>query len=81
MRTTPPPPALAVAALRRLARHRETLQRWTQIVGKVRLALTPWVNHGWHVPLYVTARGPRHIGDPRRRTARSRSTSTSSTIA
>jgi hypothetical protein len=34
-----------------------TLQLWTQIVGKIRLALTPWVNHGWHVPLYVTARG------------------------
>jgi hypothetical protein len=34
-----------------------TLQLWTQIVGKVRLALTPWVNHSWHVPLYVTARG------------------------
>jgi hypothetical protein len=34
-----------------------TLQLWTQVVGKVRLALTPWLNHGWHVPLYVTARG------------------------
>jgi hypothetical protein len=34
-----------------------TLQLWTQIVGKVRLALSPWLNHGWHVPLYVTARG------------------------
>lgn len=34
-----------------------TLQLWTQIVGKVRLALTPWVNHGWQVALYVTARG------------------------
>ena len=34
-----------------------TLQLWSQIVGKVRLALTPWVNHGWQVPLYVTARG------------------------
>ena len=34
-----------------------TLHRWTQIVGKVRLALTPWLNHGWQVPLYVTARG------------------------
>jgi len=34
-----------------------TLQLWAQIVGKVRLALTPWVNHGWQVPLYVTARG------------------------
>jgi len=35
----------------------ETLHRWTQIVGKVRLAQTPWINHSWHVPLYVTARG------------------------
>jgi hypothetical protein len=34
-----------------------TFQLWTQVVGKVRLALTPWLNHGWHVPLYVTARG------------------------
>src|SRR4051794_16620807 len=34
-----------------------TLHRWTQVVGKVRLALTPWLNHGWHVPLYVNARG------------------------
>jgi hypothetical protein len=29
----------------------------TQIVGKVRLSLTPWVNHSWQVPLYVSARG------------------------
>ena len=35
----------------------ETLQLWTQIVGKVRLALTPWLNHSWHVALYVNARG------------------------
>lgn len=34
-----------------------TLQLWTQIVGKVRLAQTPWINHSWQVPLYVTARG------------------------
>jgi hypothetical protein len=34
-----------------------TLQLWTQIVGKVRLSLTPWLNHSWHVPFYVTARG------------------------
>jgi len=34
-----------------------TLQLWTQIVGKVRLGLAPWVNHSWQVPLYVTARG------------------------
>lgn len=34
-----------------------TLHMWTQIVGKVRLALTPLVNHWWNVPLYVEARG------------------------
>jgi hypothetical protein len=36
---------------------RDTLHLWTQIVGKIRLALTPWQNHSWHVALYVTARG------------------------
>jgi hypothetical protein len=36
---------------------RDTLQLWTQIVGKVRLALEPMVNHWWQVPLYVSARG------------------------
>ena len=35
----------------------QTLHLWTQVVGKVRLALSPWVNHGWQVPLYVNARG------------------------
>src|SRR5215469_3320205 len=35
----------------------ETLQLFTQIAGKVRLSLTPWVNHSWQVPLYVSARG------------------------
>jgi hypothetical protein len=34
-----------------------TLQLWMQIVGKIRLAQTPWLNHSWHVPLYVSARG------------------------
>jgi len=34
-----------------------TLHMWTQIVGKVRLALSPRINHWWQVPLYVTARG------------------------
>jgi hypothetical protein len=34
-----------------------TLHMWTQIVGKIRLALTPKVNHWWNVPLYVSARG------------------------
>src|SRR5690242_2492312 len=36
---------------------RDVLHMWTQIVGKVRLALAPHVNHWWHVPLYVTACG------------------------
>jgi hypothetical protein len=35
----------------------ETLHLWTQVVGKVRLAGTPWVNHSWHVTFYVSARG------------------------
>ena len=34
-----------------------TLHMWTQIVGKIRLALSPPVNHWWHVTLYVTSRG------------------------
>jgi hypothetical protein len=34
-----------------------TLHLWTQIVGKIRLAQTPWLNHSWQVTLYVTARG------------------------
>jgi uncharacterized protein DUF5996 len=34
-----------------------TLHMWTQIVGKIRLALSPPVNHWWQVPLYVSARG------------------------
>jgi hypothetical protein len=34
-----------------------TLHMWTQIVGKVRLRLTPLINHWWNVPLYVNARG------------------------
>ena len=35
----------------------KTLHMWTQVVGKVRLALAPWTNHSWHVTLYLTARG------------------------
>jgi hypothetical protein len=34
-----------------------TLHMWTQIVGKIRMRLTPLVNHWWNVPLYVTPRG------------------------
>ena len=47
-------PALAYADWADTA---DTLHLWTQVVGKVRMALTPAVNHWWHVPLYVTARG------------------------
>jgi hypothetical protein len=35
----------------------QTLHLWTQVVGKVRLALTPYINHWWQVPLYVSSRG------------------------
>jgi Family of unknown function (DUF5996) len=34
-----------------------TLHMWTQVVGKIRMAHAPAVNHWWHVPLYVTCRG------------------------
>src|SRR6266496_4062233 len=34
-----------------------TLHMWTQIVGKVRLELTPKINHWWNVPFYISARG------------------------
>jgi hypothetical protein len=39
------------------AEARDTLHLWAQIVGKVRLVQTPWVNHSWHATLYVTPRG------------------------
>jgi hypothetical protein len=53
-RASNPWPDLPYQAWRETA---ATLQLWTQVVGKVRLALTPWLNHSWQVPLYVTARG------------------------
>lgn len=34
-----------------------SLHLWSQVVGKIRLAQMPWINHSWHIPLYVTARG------------------------
>lgn len=34
-----------------------TLHLWTQIVGKLRVAQTPWLCHSWHTTLYLTARG------------------------
>src|SRR5690349_17472832 len=38
---------------------RDTLHMWTQVAGKVRLALSPMLNHWWHVTLSVSARGSR----------------------
>jgi len=57
-------PELPYAALRPTA---DTLQLWMQVVGKVRLARTPWVNHGWHAALHLSARGftTSLIPDPR----------------
>jgi hypothetical protein len=52
--TDPTWPDIPLAAWRDTC---STLQLWTQIVGKIRLGQTPWLNHSWHVPLYVTARG------------------------
>src|SRR3954453_20647664 len=34
-----------------------TLHMWAQIVGKIRLTQSPWLNHSWHATLYVTSRG------------------------
>ena len=47
-------PELALAAWKNTY---ATLHLWTQIVGKIRLSQTPWLNHSWHVVLYVTPRG------------------------
>jgi hypothetical protein len=54
MSTPVPWPELPTAAWRETY---ATLHLWTQIAGKIRLARTPWLNHSWHVALYVTARG------------------------
>jgi Family of unknown function (DUF5996) len=51
---TGPWPELPTAAWRETY---ATLHLWTQIVGKIRLARTPWLNHSWHVALYVTTYG------------------------
>src|ERR1700761_8135522 len=48
-----PWPELPLAAWRETP---ETLHLWTQIIGKIRFARSPWLNHSWHVALYVTAR-------------------------
>jgi hypothetical protein len=41
-----------------------TLHLWMQLVGKIRLAQMPWINHSWHVALYVTARGLTTLAIP-----------------
>ena len=35
----------------------DTLHMWTQIVGKIKLATLPWVNHSWHITLHITTHG------------------------
>ncbi|HSM10548.1 MAG TPA: DUF5996 family protein [Lysobacter sp.] len=55
--TPAPSPAWPSLPLQAWARTCETLHLWTQVVGKVRCACSPWLNHSWHVALYVTARG------------------------
>ncbi|MFN2507946.1 MAG: DUF5996 family protein [Chthoniobacterales bacterium] len=62
--TMHPWPALPFAPWKETA---ATLHLWTQIVGKVRLARTPWINHSWHVTLYLTARGLTTSVIPHRR--------------
>lgn len=47
-------PSLAFAQLEDTV---ATVQLWTQIVGKIRLRQMPWINHSWHVTLYITPRG------------------------
>ena len=44
-------------ALHTLPPTMEALHLFSQVVGKVRMGLTPWINHSWHVPLYLSARG------------------------
>jgi hypothetical protein len=36
---------------------RATLHMWTQVIGKIRLAQAPMINHWWQAPLYTTSRG------------------------
>lgn len=42
----------------------ETLHRWIQILGKLRMCLSPWQNHSWSTALYVTSRGLTTSGIP-----------------
>ncbi len=60
-------PSLPLSAWRET---QETLHLWTQIVGKVKLALTPFLNEWWNVAFSVTPRGL--IASPLRRSPRRR---------
>ena len=51
------PPAWPVLGYDDWKGTRDAMHLWTQIVGKVRVAQTPWLNHGWHSALYVSPRG------------------------
>ena len=55
--TTPAPTAWPSLPAEAGPPTRDTLHMWTQIVGKIRLAHAPLVNHWWQVPLYVSPRG------------------------
>jgi hypothetical protein len=35
----------------------DTLHMWTQIVGKIKLATCPWINHSWHITLHIVPTG------------------------
>jgi Family of unknown function (DUF5996) len=43
--------------LREWVATRDTLHMWLQIIGKVRLIQSPWINHSWHATFYITSRG------------------------
>ncbi len=58
-----------------------TLHMWTQIVGKIRLALTPLINHWWEVDALCERARADHLADPVQGARISRSSSTSSTTA
>jgi hypothetical protein len=57
MPTNTTPQQWPVLAFEDLKDTLETVQLFTQIIGKIRLIKTPWINHSWHVTLYVYARG------------------------
>jgi hypothetical protein len=42
----------------------ETLHMWTQIIGKIKMATLPWINHSWHVTLLITPMGLTTMGMP-----------------